>query len=127
GLLVEADPNNFDLLISKHRKVWAAPCCLSIHPYPHEVIFNQHFNIGKIKSENFEDVSESSRTGNPNQEPSVRVQCFPLFSLLSSIGVKTVDYFSLDVEGFEMDVLYTIPFHLINITVLTVEFVHGRG
>ncbi|CAG7734564.1 unnamed protein product, partial [Allacma fusca] len=26
-----------------------------------------------------------------------------------------------------MDVLYTIPFHLINITVLTVEFVHGKG
>ncbi|CAG7722987.1 unnamed protein product, partial [Allacma fusca] len=45
----------------------------------------------------------------------------------SSIGVKTVDYFSLDVEGFEMDVLYTVPFHLINITVLTVEFIHGRG
>ncbi|CAG7815805.1 unnamed protein product, partial [Allacma fusca] len=24
-----------------HRKAWAASCCLSIHAYPHEVIFNQ--------------------------------------------------------------------------------------
>jgi hypothetical protein len=28
-----------------------------------------------------------------------------------------VDYFSLDVEGNELDILKTIPFHLINVKV----------
>ena len=43
--------------------------------------------------------------------------CFPLFGVLKALNVTKVDYFSLDVEGNEMDVLRTIPFDLIDITV----------
>ena len=38
-----------------------------------------------------------------------------------------MDYFSLDVEGLELDVLKTIPFDLIQIDVLSVEYIHGKG
>jgi hypothetical protein len=46
------------------------------------------------------------------------VQCLLLFTLLSyvkanameDVNVMEVDYFSLDVEGNELDVLKTIPF-----------------
>jgi hypothetical protein len=36
-------------------------------------------------------------------------QCFPLYSLLMALGNPTVDYFSLDVEGAELDILRTLP------------------
>lgn len=45
------------------------------------------------------------------------VQCMPLYSLLAAIKVTTVDYFSLDVEGNELEVLKTIPFDKIYIRV----------
>lgn len=48
-----------------------------------------------------------------------RVQCFPLFSLLSAINVTKVDYFSLDAEGSELDILKTIPFDSVYFKVVT--------
>lgn len=45
------------------------------------------------------------------------MQCFPIYSLLSALSVTTVDYFSLDVEGAEMEVLATIPFDKVFIKV----------
>ena len=51
--------------------------------------------------------------------------CFPFLSIMLALNVTHVDYFSLDVEGLELTILKTIPFHLIDISVFTVEFVHG--
>ena len=39
----------------------------------------------------------------------IKKQCFPLYSLLLAVGNPRVDYFSLDVEGSELDILRTIP------------------
>ena len=47
-----------------------------------------------------------------------KVQCFPLFTLLSALNITIVDYFSLDVEGNELDVLKTIPFDAVYIKVI---------
>ncbi|MCL4127511.1 UNVERIFIED_CONTAM: hypothetical protein GTU68_058802 [Idotea baltica] len=47
----------------------------------------------------------------------VHVQCLPLYSILLSLNRTTIDYFSLDVEGNELDVLKTIPWDKVNITV----------
>ena len=46
-----------------------------------------------------------------------QVLCFPLSAILSALGVKTVHYFSLDVESFELDVLRGIPFNQVDIKV----------
>ena len=51
--------------------------------------------------------------------------CFPFLSLMMALNVTHVDYFSLDVEGLELTILKTIPFDVIDISVLTVEYVHG--
>jgi len=37
------------------------------------------------------------------------VQCFPMYSILAALGVKHVAYFSLDIEGPEVEVLKTLP------------------
>jgi hypothetical protein len=45
----------------------------------------------------------------------VRVQCFPLYSILLALGNPTVDIFSLDIEGAELKVLETIPWSKVKI------------
>ena len=55
------------------------------------------------------------------------VPCFPLETILLALNQTHVDYFSLDVEGLELEVLKTIPFDRIDIRVLTVEYLHGGG
>ena len=47
-------------------------------------------------------------------------------TLLLVLNRTTVDYFSLDVEGPELQVLKTIPFDKVDIKVLTVEFLHTK-
>ena len=46
-----------------------------------------------------------------------KVTCFPFHSILFSIGNPPIDYFSLDIEGLELDVLKTIPWDKVNIKV----------
>ena len=45
------------------------------------------------------------------------VQCFPFYSILLAVNRTRVDFFSLDVEGHELPVLKTIPFHKVDIRV----------
>jgi len=68
--------------------------------------------MGKITS-----ISIDGKIPRRKRKRMVRVQCFPLFSLLSALNVTVVDYFSLDVEGHEYKVLQTIPFDRILIKV----------
>ena len=41
---------------------------------------------------------------NVNRSQSSLVPCFPLHALLVALNRTTVDYFSLDVEGYDLDV-----------------------
>lgn len=52
-------------------------------------------------------------------------QCFPLYSILLAINQTTIDYFSIDIEGAELDVLGTVPWDKVLIKVLSVE-VHPK-
>ena len=61
------------------------------------------------------------------------MQCFPLYSLLLAMGNPTVNLFVLDIEGFELAVLESIPWDKVDIEVLDVEtdlagiFQKGKG
>ena len=58
------------------------------------------------------------------------VPCFSLETLMLALGRTTIDYFSLDVEGHEREVLDSIPWQKINIRAITVEYpggLQGRG
>ncbi|KAK2153583.1 hypothetical protein LSH36_292g03072, partial [Paralvinella palmiformis] len=55
-----------------------------------------------------------------------QVPCFSLETILLALNHTRVDYFSLDVEGFELDVLKTIPFDKIDIATLSVEYIYGK-
>ena len=53
------------------------------------------------------------------------VQCYPLFSLLQALGWPTilprVDLLSLDIEGAELAVLQTLPWHRLDIELVLLE------
>ena len=75
----------------------------------YKVYFYQHFNLGKIASSDLDSKTYEKKAD--------LVQCLPLYSLLLALNRTTVDYFSLDVEGNELDVLRTIPWDKVNIRV----------
>ncbi|XP_046632872.1 uncharacterized protein LOC124312410 [Daphnia pulicaria] len=118
GLLVEANKKSFDKLISRNRKAFSLPTCLSTKPYPIQVTFDSTLGSGSS-------IVEKTQKGEAkNAENIYTVQCFPFYSILLAIGRTDVDYFGLDVEGAEYKVLETIPWDKVNIKTLTVEWNH---
>ncbi|XP_053627476.2 protein Star [Cherax quadricarinatus] len=117
GLLIEADPKNFNQMVEKHRKAYMSPSCLAPTPHPTTVLFQQQENQGHI-------LGRQQHYPSSGSGEILEVQCFPLFSYLVALNVTTVDYFSLDVEGAEFSVLKTIPWDKVDIKTLSVEFIH---
>ncbi|XP_033762187.1 uncharacterized protein LOC117343795 [Pecten maximus] len=124
GLLIEADPSNYDALTTKHRKAFTMHACLNPRPYPAVMTFNKAFNRGRVVHD--QEARNWIKKQNIQADP-VQVQCLPLYSILLALNQTTVDFFSLDVEGDELNVLKTIPFDKVNIKMLTVEYVHDTG
>ncbi|CAC5382438.1 unnamed protein product [Mytilus coruscus] len=116
GLLIEADPSNYKLAKNKNRKAFTINACLSVYPYPVKMQFKKNFSVGKLLQDQ-----------NLKGKNIVDVQCFPFYSIMKALNVTHVDFFSLDVEGAELQVLRTIPFGKIDIDMMTVEFKHVPG
>lgn len=49
------------------------------------------------------------------------IPCMPLSTILSKFGVKEIDFWSLDVEGAELQVLQTFDFSSVRISVVCIE------
>ncbi|XP_015117741.1 uncharacterized protein LOC107041631 isoform X2 [Diachasma alloeum] len=117
GILIEADPINFTKMLNKNRRAYVSPTCLSIKKYPMHVPFLMARNIGRIHAPHkHNDPSITNSPDRAHEGMHVGVQCFPLASYIAALQIKTVDYFSLDIEGHELDVLETIPFDRVDIT-----------
>ncbi|XP_013402250.1 uncharacterized protein LOC106167902 [Lingula anatina] len=120
GVLVEANPWEFDKMTKKHRKTNIINACLSPIPHPVRMEFNYVEGLGGI--------SDMGRKF-PSGKGKGLAQCFPIHSILAALGVNHVDYFSLDVEGAEVEILKTFPWKEIMVDTWTVEYgvVHARG
>ena len=134
GLLVEPNPDVLTDLLAKNRRATVFPGCLSTKTTPEIVEFDAAGAIGGIvnqgrepgglqfRSHIFQNLPETFEY--PFHRRPIRMQCFPLFSVLMAMGNPTVDLFSLDIEGAELPVLGTIPWDQVNIRVLVVEVNH---
>ncbi|XP_057380610.1 uncharacterized protein LOC130703006 [Daphnia carinata] len=129
GLLVEADKKALHRLLTRNRRAFIAPTCLSTKPYPMQVLYDATNALLSSIIDNKKQTKNEKN--NVNQKPSYNetdnvysVQCFPLYSILVAIGKTEIDYFSLDVEGSEFKILKTIPWHKVDIKTLTVEWDH---
>jgi FkbM family methyltransferase len=108
GLLVEPHPANWEKLVnlrpSAHH-LGMAPSCLENSTegfvlFPKEAYTSAQANID----------------GN-----SLEVHCGPLSFYLNALEMKHIDFWSLDVEGSELDVLRTVDFARVQIDVIIVE------
>ncbi|XP_059082225.1 protein Star-like [Tigriopus californicus] len=119
GLLIEADQIAVPDLVGTNRQSWMVPNCLSVSPQVSEVTFGTKYNYGRILH------TEAGKTDNSMFSCNHHtVICYPIYAILAAVNQTKVDYFSLDVEGFELDILKTIPFDQVEITALSVEFTY---
>jgi Methyltransferase FkbM domain len=110
GLLIEAEPNYFDMTVKTRRNTTFIPACLSLTTRPKL----SAFNVGKKMQGKIVDGLDVPGT--------VNVQCLPIYSILLAVNRTTVDVFSLDIEGNELDVLQSIPFDKVDIKVRITEY-----
>lgn len=127
GLLIEANPTYFESVRQKRRRANLINGCLS--PVPKATVLN--FTVAKMMG-GLTNLMENSHLGVITHKKKIsghtEVPCLPLYSILKALRVSHVDFFSLDVEGPELEILQTIPFDKITFDVLTVEFgVQGCG
>ncbi len=124
GLLVEANPSLFKNIQKRHRHAHSLNACLSPTRYSAVLNFTTAHMAGGLQK--FMESSHGDWIDDKNSGSSslanTAVPCFPLFSVLSALEITHVDYFSLDVEGAELDILKTIPFDKITFGVMTIEY-----
>ena len=127
GILIEANPYNFKSMLNLDRKCYMINSCVS-RTEP-ELIFKLKdvltSSINSIIVNNntqerlfYEKITkiDDNHTGEE-----VTVRCFSLYEMLRVVGRLHVDYFSLDVEGGELELLKSIEWNLLTIDVFTVE------
>jgi FkbM family methyltransferase len=122
GVLIEANPVNFFRMRMTRRHALMVNACLSPQTTPTVLNFQGNGYIGGLSDFMSDEELDDIKDKKGRKFLEMEVQCFPLASILAAMGVKHVDYFSLDIEGAELDVLKTLPLDDITIDVISVEF-----
>ena len=122
GLLVEPNPELFKSLTKSKRNAYTINSCLSTTQSTQQVTFKMVSPLSGIGDKMDSAHSKWVEDFTHSKYKTITTQCFTLHSLLLAIGQMEVDYFSLDVEGPELEILQTIPFDKIRIKVITIEY-----
>jgi len=120
GVLVEAVPQLFRMCKKVNRKSWLLNACLAASEKSSFSNFNT-LSTGGMKSETTKkDITFMGGFANKEQ-PYVKLQCFPIEAIVAAVDNPVVNLFVLDIEGYELAVLRSIPWDKVNIEVLSVE------
>ena len=111
----------FQKLQNVNRNAYSTNSCLSTKKSTQRVSFRPLGLLGGI-GDKMDAVHSKWIEHLPGHDKTVTVQCFTLHSILLAVGQTEVDYFSLDVEGPELEILQTIPFDKIYIKAITIEY-----
>ena len=79
------------------------------------------FLTGRVKEMNAQHQRRIDVESETNVAKLGYFPCFSLKTIMKAIGVSHVDYFSLDVEGGEVDVLKSINFNELDIATFSIE------
>ena len=109
GLLIEANPENYEQC-RRNRP------CVPVHHGGACMPPKRHILIEKHRG-------GSSQVRNSSVDPAlvVPVPCRPMSEILRKHGLTRINFFSLDVEGSELEVLKTVDWGSVAIDVLIVE------
>jgi hypothetical protein len=122
GLLIEPIPDQYEAVVSKNRNAYVINACISggkpfvtkfrrcavpsVSGIP-EKMSQKHLNMFKNECSN---------------SKYFYVPCFSLSTILYAINVTNVDYFSLDVEGNEWNILKDFNFNRYSIKSFSIEY-----
>ncbi|KAL4227102.1 hypothetical protein ACF0H5_015076 [Mactra antiquata] len=121
GIIIEPNPLQYQKLTNKHRKSYSMNACLNTKRYPTEEVLYDDGQQSKIVS-----INKTSKLLSRNKEVFL-IQCFPLYSILLALNQTYVDYLSLDVEGSEQGIIATIPWHKVDVQMMTIEYNQWPG
>jgi len=128
-LLVEPSPTMQEKLLAKCRKAHVFKGGLSICSGFSSFDFKlagSNSSIASCYSEQHlekvnGDLANSSWWMHEDQGEIVQVPCWPLHEIMQELGRSTIDYWSLDTEGSEPEILRHTRFDILEVGVLTVE------
>lgn len=109
GLLVEANPFSFAKLVVRRPATFRIETALCAKPG------TLRFNLPDAQR------TADGCCGRANGEGKYTLRCTPLSAVLGQIGVTHVDFWSLDVEGAELDVLHGFDWQRHTLSVLLIE------
>lgn len=115
GLLVEPIPHSFHRLLRKHRHAYAYNGGLSTTGAPGTIRLEVEDCAGGFMD------GQCSKLADGYSHTAVEIPVVPVHALLDCLGRRTIDFWSLDVEGMEGDILKTTPFDKIEVGVLLIE------
>ena len=122
GVLIEPNKHLYNSLVTVKRKSYSINACLSLNEKIDVASFLPAEFLGGLEKS----LAEEKMMGRINHEyPHIKreeVLCIPLYSILKAIDMTHIHFFSLDVEGAEMDILRTIPFNLVTIELFLIEY-----
>lgn len=121
GILIEPVPSFYNSIISKNRNIYSINACIA----KNKPIISK-FTIGGVLSGRLNTMEEGHKQRLVDEmgvkvEKNLYIPCFSLNTILNAIGIKRVNYFSLDLEGGEYDVLTSIDFSNIKIDSFSIE------
>lgn len=118
GVLIEANPLLFSKLIHKRPESVGVNAAVCSHAGTVHFISKSFVGgIWEFMSEEFRKTYHRT----VKQEDLQPIKCLPLGSLLRWLDVRHIDFFSLDVEGAELEVLRTFDFKHTSVDVIVVE------
>ena len=115
GVLIEAHPGVYPDLARNRSRCKTYHCAVSTHDGYLDFIMNPNGPVSSVK----DFTSEKHQEGWHSQSATMTVQVpsRPLGSILREAGVSRIDFWSLDVEGGELEVLksmdWSIPVYLL--------------
>jgi len=126
GLLVEPNPQTFKVLQDKNRKSFLYNGALSTTGEAATIHLLLEEDCSQPADKwnnngNGPECSEGSRIMEAARSDTVKVEMQPLANLLACTGHSTIDFWSLDVEGAESQILKSFPFANIEVGLLIIE------
>jgi len=123
GILIEPIPSFYKKILKKNRKIFSINCCIANkRPFVAKFQIAGGFsNRISVVNDHFQNRVDEYNSKTSQKKTFIYVPCFSLYTILKAINVAKVDYFSLDVEGGEFEVLKGINFNKLNITTFSIE------
>ncbi len=125
GILVEGIPELYEKCKKERKKSSVYNYALVGRGFDNDYIEMEFANLMSVVSETSLNKKEHIKNGlecqNIKESYTIKVPTITLQKLLDKNKIKEIDFFSLDVEGFELEVLKGIDFDKIKINYILIE------